>query len=52
MKEAVNFLRQVYAGSMLDVANIITAEANEDIETIKKYLTTVRDYTEGLINKL
>ena len=49
MREAVNFLRQVYEGSMTDVANIITAEANEDTETVKKYLTTVRDYAEGLI---
>lgn len=52
MKEAVNFLRQVYAGSVMDVANILTAEADEDIETIKKYLAEVRDYTEGLINKI
>lgn len=52
MKEAVNFLRQVYEGSILDVANILTAEANEDTETIKKYLVEVRDYTEELINKI
>ena len=52
MKEAVNFLRQVYEGSLLDVANILTAEANGDTETIKKYLAAVRDYTEGLINKI
>ena len=52
MREAVNFLRHVYEGSMPDVANIMVAEANKDTETMKKYLITVRDYTQKLINKL
>ena len=52
MKEAVNFLREVYGGSIVDVANIITAEAENDKETILKYLANVKEYTEGLIEKV
>ena len=52
LREAVNFLRTVYAESVPDVARIIVAEAEEDTEIIKKYLITVRDYTDKLINKL
>ena len=52
MKEAVNFLREVYDGSIMDVANILTAEAENDKETILKYLTSVKEYTEGLIEKV
>lgn len=52
MKEAVNFLRAVYDGSIEDVAAIIVAEANNDKETIRGYLNTVRDYTEKLIKNL
>ena len=52
MKEAVNFLTQVYSGSMTDVANIKVAEADNDRETIEKYLMAVHNYTGRLINKL
>lgn len=52
MREAVNFLRTVYAQSVPDCARIMVAEADEDVDAIKKYLTTVRDYAEGLINKI
>ena len=52
MREAVNFLRTIYANSIPDVARIIVAEAENDTEIIKKYLTTARDYTDKLINKL
>lgn len=52
MKEAVNFLTQVFDGSVTDIANIKVAEADNDKATIEKYLITVRDYTEKLINKL
>ena len=47
MKEAVNFLRQVYLGSINAVASILTAEAENDKETILKYLTNVKDYRRG-----
>lgn len=52
MKEAVNFLTQVYYGSVSDVATIKVAEADNDLETIKKYLMYVHNYTGRLINKL
>ena len=46
MKEAVNFLRTVYSESVKDIATIIVAEAEGE------YLCTVRDYVDGLIEKL
>lgn len=52
MREAVNFLTQVYYGSVEDVANIKVAEADNDQETIENYLIAVREYTSGLLNKL
>lgn len=52
MKEAVNFLTQVFYGSVEDVANIKVAEADGDKTTIEKYLLSVHNYTERLINKL
>lgn len=52
MKEAVNFLTQVFYDSVVDAANIKVAEADNDKATIEKYLITVRDYIEKLINKL
>ena len=51
MKPAVNFLRQVYEGSVNDVANIIVAEAEGDKETIIQYLNRVKEYTEKLIKE-
>ena len=52
MREAVNFLRTVYSESVYDVANIITSEAEEDKESILRYLIAVKEYTEGLIDKV
>ena len=52
MKEAVNFLTQVYYGSVANVAAIKVAEAEKDRETIEKYLLTVYNYTGKLINRL
>lgn len=52
MKEAVNFLTQVFYDSVVDVANIKVAEADNDKATIEKYLMTVHNYTARLINKL
>lgn len=52
MKEAVNFLTQVYNGSIPDVAAIKVAEAEGDKETIAKYLLQVHNYTARLINKI
>lgn len=52
MKEAVNFLTQVFDGSVTDIANIKVAEADNDKATIEKYLMTVHKYTAKLINKL
>lgn len=52
MKEAVNFLTQVYYDSIADVAAIKVAEADNDKETIEKYLMYVHNYTGRLINQL
>ena len=53
MKEAVTFLRHVYANGVIsDLANILTAEAENNKETILKYLASVKEYTEGLIEKV
>lgn len=52
MKEAVNFLTQVYYGSVADVAAIKVAEADNDRETIEIYLMYVHNYTGRLINQL
>lgn len=52
MKEAVNFLTQVFYGSVENVATIKVAEAENDKETILKYLTNVKEYAEGLIEKV
>ena len=52
MKPAINFLRQVYQGSVADVANIMVAEAEGDTETIIQYLNRVKEYTEKLIKEI
>ena len=52
MKEAVNFLTQVFSGSVEDIANIMVAEADGNNEIIKKYLLTVHNYAACLINEL
>ena len=52
MKEAVNFLTQGYYDSVVDVATIKVAEADNDRETIEKYLMYVHNYTGRLINQL
>lgn len=52
MKEAVNFLTHIYHDSIADVAAIKVAEADNDLETIEKYLMYVHNYTGRLINQL
>ena len=49
MKEAVNFLRQIYSDSINSIATIVTAEAENNKNIILQYLENVKDYTEGLI---
>lgn len=52
MKEAVNFLTQVFYGSVEDVAAIKVAEADGDKATIRKYLLSVHNYAGRLYNRL
>jgi len=52
MKEAVKFLRHIYDASVVDVANILTAEADHNIDVILSYLEHVKEYTEKLIEKV
>ena len=52
METAVKFLKHVYSESVPDIANILVAEADGDVETIKSYLMGVRDYIDKLINEI
>lgn len=50
-RAVINFLMTVYGESVTDVATILCAEANGDTDTLKKYLTTVRDFVNKLIEE-
>ena len=52
METAVKFLKHIYSESVPDIANILVAEADGDVETIKSYLMGVRDYIDKLINEI
>ena len=52
MDSAIKFLTTVFDKSVTDLASILTAQAEGDKETIHKYLTTVRDFIDGLIREL
>lgn len=52
MKMAINFLKHVYSESVPDVANLLVAEAEGDVETIKSYLMGVRNYIDKLLNEI
>ena len=52
MMEAINFLKHVYSESVPDVANLLVAEAEGDVETIKSYLLGMRNYVDKLINEI
>ena len=52
MKEAINFLKHIYSDSVPDVANLLVAEADGDVETIKSYLLGMRNYVDKLINEI
>ena len=52
MKEAAMFLIGVFDGSLGDIANVLNAQAENDKDTIIKYLTSVKEYTEELIEKV
>lgn len=52
MKEAINFLLNIFSESIEDTANIIVAEAEGDRDTIGKYLMCVRDFIDDQLKKL
>ena len=52
MKAAVKFLRYLYADSVQDVANLLVAEAELDVEMVKFYLLNVRNYIDKLLNEI
>ena len=52
MKEALNFLKHIYSESVTSVANLLVAEAEGDVDTIKSYLMGVRDYIDELLNEM
>ena len=41
--EASRFLHRIFAGDIMTVAKIVTAEANNDYETLRKMLLSVQD---------
>ena len=52
MEAAVKFLKHIYSESVPDVANLLVAEAEGDVETIKSYLLGARNYVDKLINEI
>lgn len=46
--KASRFLHRIFAGDIMTVAKIVTAEANNDYETLRKMLLRVRDEIESL----
>ena len=52
MMGAINFLKHIYSESVPDIANILVAEAEGDVETIKSYLLGARNYIDKLINEI
>ena len=52
MMEAINFLKHIYSESVPDIANILVAEADGDVEMVKDYLFNVRNYIDKLLNEI
>lgn len=52
METAVKFLKHVYSESVPDIANILVAEAEGDVEMVKDYLLNVRNYIDKLLNEI
>ena len=50
MKAALEFLKYIYFDSTNDLAQILNAEANNDKQTVKKYLNSVKGFIDDLIN--
>lgn len=48
----INFLRHVYSESVTDTANIMVAEAEDDYDTIIKYLSNLREIIGNWIEEL
>ena len=51
-KTAGNFLRHIFSESAADMANITVAEAEDDYNTILKYLASVQHSIAGWIEEL
>lgn len=52
MKEIANFLKHVYSNSISDIASIAVAEHENNKDVLLRYLKSVRDYVDTLINKI
>lgn len=48
----INFLRHIYSESVSDIANIMVAEAEDDYDTIIKYLSCLREIIGNWIEEL
>ena len=51
-KTAGNFLRHIFSESAADMANITVAEAEDDYDTILRYLASLQDAIRGWIAAL
>lgn len=51
-KEAIRFLKHIFAESVPDIANILVAEAEGDKDTILRYLGGVVLYLNELIHDI
>ena len=51
-KTAGNFLRHIFSESAADMANITVAEAEDDYDTILRYLESIQDAIRSWIRTL
>ena len=52
IRTSVNFLTHVYSDSVVDIATLSVAEAEDDLGTIKRYLIGIRDYADEMIKHI
>lgn len=49
IRTSVKFLMHIYNDSIVNIATLMNAEAEDDLCTIKKYLIGIRDYADEMI---
>lgn len=51
-KTAINFLKHIFNDSVSHMANIVTAEAAGDKDTIREYLESIKELIDKWIQEL